>query len=569
MAVTERSVLDRLLPGIACARSYEPGWLRPDIIAGLTVGAVLVPQSMAYAELAGLPAVVGLYASVLPLVLYALFGSSRQLMVGPESTTAVMLATTVAPLAAGDPSLYLALAGAAALVVAGVCALGAIARLGFIADLLSRPVLLGYLAAVALIMVASQLGRLTGVPIGSDEFVTQIADFFGGLDAIDWPTTALGLSVLSVLLVVRWRSPRAPGALIAVVAATAVVALFDLESEGIAVVGSIPAGLPSLGLPAAGIGQIAEVIPAAAAIAIVAYTDNMLTSRAFASRNGYEVDANQELAGLAAANLAAGFSGGLAIGSSASRTAIGDAVGSRTQLTGVVAAGVVVVVVLWLRPVLEVFPQAALAAVVIDAAFRLVDLGEIRRLVLVGRSELVLSLVTLAGVLVVGILAGVLIAVGLSVAVIVARTARPHDAVLGRTPDIDGWHSIERFEDAETIPGLVVYRFDAPLFFANASYFKRQVLGVLDRSPDDIEWFLLDAEAISLVDSTALRTMVELVDELDEREIVFVLARARDRLRDMMDRAGFTGEIGADHFFPTTRAAVQAFMERGPGGRIS
>lgn len=567
--MTERSVIDTLLPGIACARSYQRGWLRPDIIAGLTVGAVLVPQSMAYAELARLPAVVGLYASILPLVLYALFGSSRQLMAGPESTTAVMMATTVAPLATGDPALYLTMAAAAALVVGCICALAALARLGFVADLLSRPVLLGYLAAVALIMIASQLGRLTGVPVESDEFVPQVADFFRGLDVIDWRTTALGLSVLVVLQVIRWNFPRAPGALIGVVVATAVVALFDLESEGIAVVGSIPAGLPSLGLPSVGIDQIVEVTPAAAAIAIVAFTDNMLTSRAFAAKNGYEVDANQELAGLAASNLGAGLSGGLATGSSASRTAIGDAIGSRTQLTGVVAAGLVVVVILWLRPVLEVFPQAALAAVVIDAAFRLVDLREIRRLVLVGRSELVLSLVTLAGVLAVGILAGVLIAVGLSVAMIVARTARPHDAVLGMTPDVDGWHSIERYEDAETIPGLVVYRFDAPLFFANASYFKRRVLGVLDRSSDDIEWFLLDAEAIGLVDSTALRVMVELVDEFDEREIVLVLARARDRLRDMMDRAGFTGEIGADHFFPTTRAAVQAFLERGPDGQIS
>ena len=442
------------------------------MVAGVTVAAYLVPQVMAYATVAGLPPVVGLWAALVPLAVYAVLGSSRQLSVGPESTTALMTATALAPLAVGDPGRYAALAAATALLVGAICFVAGVIRLGFIADLLSRPVLIGYMTGVAVIMIGSQLGKVTGIRVEGDEFIDQVRSFVDGLGAAHWPTIALSASVLVLLLMLARLAPRIPGPLIAVLVATAVVSLFSLNRNGIKVVGVIPEGLPALGVTGIALADLSALVIPAGGIAIVAFSDNVLTARTFAARHGQDVDANAELRALGVCNVGTGLSHGFPVSSSGSRTALGDAIGSRTQLYSVVALVFVVVVMLAGRSVLAMFPTAALGALVVYAALRLVDVPEFKRLARFRHSEFVLALATTAAVLLFGVLYGVLVAVGLSILDLLRRVARPHDAVLGFVPGVAGMHDIDDYPDASPEPGLVVYRYDAPLFFANAENFR-------------------------------------------------------------------------------------------------
>src|SRR6476659_2141837 len=398
----------------AWVRGYQRGWLRGDMLAGVTITAYLIPQVMAYAEVARLPVVVGIWASVGALLAYAALGSSPQLSVGPESTTALMTAAALAPLAVSSSSRYAELAAALALVVAGICVLGWLGGLGFLADLLSRPVLIGYMAGVAAIMVASQLGKLTGIPVEAEAFVPQVREVVTNLDQAHTPTLVLGLVTLVVMLTGSAFFPRAPMALIGMLGAAAAVALLDLRADGVTVIGTIPAGLPVPSLPRVSLDAVASLVPAALGVAFVAYTDNVLTGRAFADRQKVRIDPRRELLALGAANVGAGLMQGFPVSSSGSRTAIGDAVGSRTQLTSVVTAIVTMLAVLLARPLLAAFPTAALGAVVVYAATRLVDVPEFRRLGRFRTSELLIAVATTAGVLAVGVLQGVLVAVGLS-----------------------------------------------------------------------------------------------------------------------------------------------------------
>ncbi|MFC5381654.1 SulP family inorganic anion transporter [Aquipuribacter nitratireducens] len=550
-----------LFPGLVAARSYRRSWLRADVLAGVTVAAYLIPQVMAYASgVAGLPAVVGLWAIMGPLAVYALLGSSRQLSVGPESTTALMTAVAVAPLALGDTGRYAALAALLALAVGVLCLAAFVARLGFLADLLSKPVLTGYLAGIAVVMILGQLGTLTGVPVDGDTVVAQVTSFVSGLDQTVTATLVLGLAVLVLLLAAQRVFPRAPGPLMAVLAATAVSVAFDLESAGLAVVGDIPAGFPTLGTPDVAWSDVRHVLLAAVGVTIVAYSDNVLTGRAFGSRNGYRIDPNQELLALGAANLSAGVSQGFPVSSSGSRTAIGDALGSRTQLYSLVALASVVVVLLFLRPVLAQFPTAALAAIVVYAALRLVDVHEFRRLAAFRRSELVLALATTAGVLVFDILYGVLVAVGLSVLDLLRRVARPHDGILGYVPGLAGMHDIDDYPTAVQVPGLVVYRYDSQLFFANAEDFRRRALDAVDAAEGPVEWFVLNAEANVEVDITSVDALDELVAELKARGVHFAMARVKQDLRRYLTSSGFVDRIGPDRIFSTLPTAVQAYL---------
>jgi SulP family sulfate permease len=549
----------KFLPGLASLRGYRRAWLRGDLLAGVTVAAYLVPQVMAYAGLAGLPPVTGLWAILAPLALYALLGSSRQLSIGPESTTALMTATVVAPLAAGDPGRYATLAAALAVVVGLLCLVAYAARLGFLADLLSRPILVGYMAGVALIMIAGQLGKLTGVPVDGDTFFGQLLSFARGMGEAHAGTLLFAIAVLAFLFAVQWRLPGLPGPLLAVLLATAAVALFDLEAHGIGVVGSVPAGLPTPALP--DLGELPDLLLPAVGVLVVGYTDTVLTARSFADRGGYRVDANQELLALGTANIGAGLLRGFPISSSGSRTALGVAAGSRTQAYSLVALAAVAGVLLFLGPLLERFPTAALGAIIVYAAVRLVDLPGFRRLAAFRRTEFALALAATAGVLVFDILYGILVAVGLSVAETLHRVARPHDAVQGLVPGLAGMHDVDDYPQATTIPGLVVYRYDSPLFFANAEDFRRRALAAVDDQADPVAWFVLNTEANVEVDSTALDAMEQLRNELTGRGIVFALARVKQDLRDDLDAFGITAAIGTEHIFPTLPTAVAAYQQ--------
>jgi sulfate permease, SulP family len=549
-------------PGLTQFRGYQRSWLRGDVVAGVTVAAYLVPQVMAYATVAGLPPVVGLWAALAPMAVYAVLGSSRQLSVGPESTTALMTATALAPLAAGDPGRYAALAAAAALLVGVICFVAGLVRLGFLAELLSRPVLIGYMAGVAAIMIASQLGKVSGVEVEGEEFLDQVRSFIAGLGSVHWPTVALAVSVLVVLLVFGWLAPRIPGPLIAILAAALVVSVFALHRSGIKVVGDIPTGLPIPGFSGVPVADVIAMVIPVAGVAIVAFSDNVLTARTFAVRNGYEVDANAELRALGGCNVGAGLMHGFPVSSSGSRTALGDTVGSRTQLYSIVMLVAVLAVMLFGRGVLATFPTAALGALVVYAALRLVDVPEFKRLARFRRSELILALATTAAVLVFGVLYGVLVAIVLSILDLLRRVARPNDAIQGFVPGVAGMHDIEDYPEANLEPGLLVYRYDAPLFFANAENFRERALAAVGKYPGEVDWFLLNAEAIVEVDLTALDALEQLRAELERRGIVFAMARVKQDLRDELEAAGILDKVGEDRIFMTLPTAVEAYRER-------
>ncbi len=548
-----------LAPGPAALRGYRVSWLRGDVLAGLTVAAYLVPQVMAYADLAGLPPVTGLWAILAPLVLYAFLGSSRHLSVGPESTTALMTVAVVAPLAGGDPARYAALAGALAVTVGLLCLIAFAARLGFVADLLSRPILVGYLAGVAITMIVGQLGKLTGVPVTGDTIPAEMASFAGHLSRMQPATTFFAAAVLGLLFLGHWRFPRLPTPLFVMLLATAAVVAFDLQRHGIAVVGAVPQGLPTPALP--DVGDLQYLLLPAVGVLVVGYTDTVLTARAFATRGGYPVDANQELLALGAANLGAGLLRGFPISSSGSRTALGVAAGARTQVYSLVALAGVVAVLLFAGPMLARFPTAALAAIIVYAATRLIDLDGFRRLAAFRRSELLLALAAFAGVLVFDILNGVLLAIGLSVAEMLHRVARPHDAVQGFVPGLAGMHDIDDYPEASTVPGLLVYRYDSPLFFANAEDFRRRALAAVTAQQEPVVWFVLNVEANVEVDMTGLDALENLRAELTGRGVVFALARVKQDLLVALDAYGLTAAIGPERIFPTLPTAVAAYHD--------
>ncbi|HYJ54129.1 MAG TPA: sulfate permease [Mycobacterium sp.] len=556
-----------LTPGLHQLLNYQRGWVRGDVLAGVTVAAYLVPQVMAYASVAGLPAVAGLWAALVPLAVYAVLGSSRQLSVGPESTTALMTATALAPLVTGDPARYAVLAAAMAVLVGGFCLLGGLLRLGFLADLLSRPVLVGYMTGVAVIMIGGQLGKVTGVAVEGDEFFDQVRSFVAGVGGAHWPTVALAIVVLVMLLAISRVAPKFPGALVAVLAATAAVALFALETRGIRVVGEIPAGLPTPSMPMIPAADLPAMLIPAVGIAVVAFSDNALTGRTFAARKGESIDANAELRALGICNVATGLTHGFPVSSSGSRTALGDAVGSRTQVYSLVALASVVAVMFLGRGLLENFPMAALGALVVFAALRLIDITEFRRLGRFRRSELLLALATTAAVLGFGVLYGVLVAITLSVLDLLRRVARPHDGVLGLVPGVAGMHDLDDYPDARPVPGLLVYRYDAPLFFANAEDFRERALAAVAENPEDVEpveWFVLNAEANVEVDLTAVDALDQLRRDLEARGIVFAMARVKQDLRALLDAAGLVERIGENRIFMTLPTAVEAFHHRDP-----
>lgn len=548
----------RLTPGLATLLGYRGSWLKGDVLAGVTVAAYLVPQVMAYAGVAGLPPVAGLWAILPALALYALLGSSRLLSVGPESTTALMTATVVGPLAAGDPARYATLAAALAIVVGLLCVVAWAARLGFVADLLSRPVLIGYLTGVALIMMVDQLPKLTGVDTTGSAFFPQLWSFVRNLPNAHPATVVFSAVVLAFLLIAARYVRAVPGPLLAVVLGTTAVAVFGLDDgHGIKVIGDVPAGLPGLALP--DLTDLPHLLLPALGVLLVGYTDFILTARAFADRDANALDANQEFLALGAANLGAGALHGFPVSSSASRTALASSAGGRSQAYSLVAGAAVLSVLLFLSPLLSRTPTAVLGVLVVYAALRMIDLTGFRKLASFRRRELLLALGCLAGVLVLDILYGVLVAVGLSVAELLTRVARPHDAVEGLVPGVAGDARRRRLPRGPYDPRPAGLPLRLPLFFANAENFRRRALAAVDEQEDPVRWFVLNTEANVEVDITALDAVDELRRELTDRGVVFALARVKQDLRDDLEAYGLVVTVGTGRIFPTLPTAVAAY----------
>jgi high affinity sulfate transporter 1 len=532
--------------------------LRRDVVAGVVLAALLVPQGMAYAVLAGMPPVTGLYATLVPLVVYFLLGPSRILVLGPDSAVAPLVAAAIIPLASpGDTSERIALAGVLAILVGAFMFAGGLARFGFVTELLSMPVRLGYLMGIAVTVIVAQLPKLFGFSVSSESFLRGVHDFVAGLDETNTTALAIGLASLALILVLRRVAPQVPAVFVAVVGATAVVAVGGLADD-VPVVGAVPAGLPDFGLPHVSFADLKTLIPAAVGIAFVAFADTSVLSRSYAGRLRQEVDQNQELAVLGVANVAAGFFQGFPVSTSSSRTAVAEDVGARSQfagLTGAVVLGVLLVVGTGL---LHDMPLSTLAAIVIVAVLSFIDIRALRRLFLWRPSEFALAIVAFTGVAVLGVLWGVGVAILLSLLNFVRRAWRPHDATLGRVDNLKGYHDTERHPEARLIPGLVLYRFDAPIFFANADYFREHVRA-LARS-GDVTWIVVAAEPITDVDATAGETLARLSDELNAAGVALVFAELKDPVRDRLRRYGVEDAIGAQHFFPTLGVAVATYL---------
>ena len=561
--------LNRLLPVTGELPRYRVPSARRDVVAGVTVAALAVPSAMAYAEVAGLSPVNGLYALLLPTVAYVLFGSSRQLIVGPEGSISTLVAVAILPLAvAGSPEAT-ELAGMLALLVAACFALAWVLRLGWLADYFSRPVLVGYIHGVAVILVIGQLGKLLGISIDATEPLRQLWEAISELDTVSGATVAVAAVALGALFGLRAVMPRLPAALIVVVASIALSWALDLESHGIAIVGPIPAGLPSFVLPTPGLDDVVSLIPAAVGIFLVSFADEILTARSFAGKHGQNVRASQELLAMGAGNAAAGLTQGFSIGASGSRTAVNDDMGARTQIAGLVGAATVALILLFLTEPVQYLPKAVLGAVIVFAAIGLVDPQAWRALAAVDNVEVAIAGVTTGCVVVFGVLEALVVAVGLSIIDTVRRSARPHDAVLGWVDRLGRYGDVSLHPSARVTPGVVVYRLDDRLFFANARYFKGRVREAVRGVSGPVSWVVFDAESVTHADSTGLEALADLAKDLRREEITLVVAGLRTRMQEQLDLAGATETIGRERFFPTVSAAMEAFQAQEGTGSIT
>ncbi|HMX65615.1 MAG TPA: SulP family inorganic anion transporter [Microthrixaceae bacterium] len=546
-------------------RTYERGWLRFDLVAGIVLAAILVPQGMAYAELAGLPPVTGLYTTIACLVAYAIFGPSRVLVLGPDSSVSPLILASITPLVVvGDPGSAIVLAGMLAVLV-GLIEIGlGVAKLGFVADLLSSEVRVGYMNGLAVTIIVGQLPKLFGFSTDADGFVDELTAFWNGLDQTNRTTLITGLAVLLVLLVLPRITTRIPAVLVAIVGVTVVSALLGLADEGVKTVGTLPQGFPTPSLPWTSASDAVALMVGAVGITMVSLTDTIATASSFAARRGDEVDANAEMIGVGASNIAAGFFQGFAVSVSSSRTAVADQSGARTQLTGLVGAGLVALLLLVFNGLLADLPQTALAAVVIVAALSLADLPALARFARLRRSSLVLSLVASAGVIFLGVLQGIVVAIVLAILLFFRRNWWPHGTVLAEVPELGGWHAVSVHPEGRQVGGIVVFRWEAPLFFANAGQFRDQVRALVrDSSP---AYVVLQCEAVTDIDVTAAEVLKDLDEELNAKGVHLAFVELRDRLADLIVRYDLDATLQAEHFYASVEEAVAALASERDGG---
>jgi high affinity sulfate transporter 1 len=557
--------IERWMPGVRVLRTYDRTWLPRDLVAGVVLVTLLVPQGMAYAELAGLPAITGLYTTVVCLLAYALVGPSPILVLGPDSALGPMIAATILPLAGGSEEQAIALAGTLALLV-GVVTVGAgLLRLGFVADLLSNPVRTGYLAGLAVTILIGQLPKLFGFSTDASGLVDEARAFVQGLDMTNPWALGVGLLSLAIILGMQRVSPRTPGILIAVVVSIVLSIVLDLAARGVSVIGVLPQGFPVPTLPSATASDLPILLAAAVGISLVAIGDTISTTGGFAARAGYEVDGDQELAGIGSANLAAGLFSGFPVSTSGSRTAVSFQSGAKTQLTGIVAAALVLLMLLFVPGLVQAMPQPVLAAVVIAASISLFDVAELRRLYRVRRTEFALAVGCGLGVAFVGVLQGIVIAVVLSVMYIFKRASSPYSTTLGTAPDLPGWHDTRRYPEAKPIPGLLIVRWSAPLFFANANRFRDRIRELVEASTPPPRWVLVAAEPITDIDTTAGEMLTDLDLELNSSGIHLAFAELQSSVRDHIVRYGLLETIDAGHLYRSVTEGVEAFRREGDG----
>ncbi|HSZ40071.1 MAG TPA: sulfate permease [Trebonia sp.] len=550
------------LPGLRAVRSYRRAWLARDIVAGVVLSTLLVPQGMAYAELAGLPPITGLYTSILCLLGYALCGPSRILVLGPDSSLGPMIAATILPLAGadGDPERAIALASMLAIIVGAIMVAGSVAKLGFVADLISKPTMIGYMNGLALTILVGQLPKLFGFKIDAEGLIHEIAEFVKGLahgEAVAAAAT-VGIGGIVVILVLQRWLPKLPAVLIMVVAAIAATTVFSLKQHGVSLVGVLPKGFPPLTLPGIRLADLGPLFAGALGIAVVSLADTISTASAFAARTGQDVHGNGEMAGIGVANLAAGLFQGFPVSTSGSRTAVAERSGARSQLAGVTGAAVIIVMIVLVPGLFRNLPQPALAAVVITASLSLADIPGTVRLWRQRKAEFLLSVTAFAGVALLGVLPGIAVAVGLSILNVFRRAWWPYDTELGRVTGLPGYHDMHTYPDAQHLPGLVIYRFDAPLFFANATTFRDEMRRLAAADPPPA-WIVLAAEPVTDIDTTAADVLEELDVALNEQGTSLVFAELKDPVRRKIERYGLTRTIDPRHFFPTVEAAVAAF----------
>src|SRR6266566_1030990 len=551
------------LPGLDTLRRYETAWLPHDIFAGSVLATMLVPVGIAYAVASGLPGIYGLYATIIPLLVYALFGPSRILVLGPDSSLAAVILSVVLPLSGGDPLRAVTLAGMLAIVSGTVCILTGVARLGFVTELISKPIRYGYMNGIALTVLISQLPALFGFSIESEGPLRDLRAIAAAIleGRTNWAALVLGASTLAVILLLR-GSKRVPGILVAVVGATAIVGLLELATRyDVAVLGPLPQGLPGFVVPWISYADIAPVLIGGCAIALVSFADTSVLSRAYAARLGTHVDPNQEMVGLGAANLVTGFFQGFPISSSSSRTPVAEAAGARTQLTSVVGALSIALLLLAAPSLLQHLPTAALAAVVIAASIGLIEVADLKRIYRIQRWEFWLAIVCFIGVAVLGVIPGIGLAITIAIAEFLWDGWRPHSAVLGRAYGVKGYHDIKRYPDARRIPGLVLFRWDAPLFFANAEFFKERALDAVATSPIPARWLVVAAEPVTSVDVTACDMVAELDQALHAQGIELCFAELKDPVKDKLKRFGLFAQLGENYFFPTIGVAVSRYLE--------
>jgi len=551
----------RLARGLSLP-SYRREWLAKDVVAGIVLSTLLVPQGMAYAELAGLPPITGLYTSILCLLGYAVFGPSRVLVLGPDSSLGPMIAATILPLAGadGDPKRAIALASMLAIIVGAIMTLGAVAKLGFIADLISKPTMIGYMNGLALTILVGQLPKLFGFKVEANGFLGELAGFVKGLahgEAVA-AAAAVGIAGIALILVLQHWLPKVPAVLIMVVLAIAATTVFSLADHGVSLVGVLPKGFPPLTIPHVRLADVGLLFAGALGIALVSLADTISTASAFAARTGQEIDGNGEMIGIGAANLAAGLFQGFPVSTSGSRTAVAERSGAKTQLTGVTGAAVIIVMIVLVPGLFRNLPQPALAAVVITASLSLADIPGTVRLWRQRKAECLLSIVAFGGVALLGVLPGIAIAVALSILNVFRRAWWPYDTELGRVEGLEGYHDVQIHPQAQHLPGLVIYRFDGPLFFANATTFRDEIRR-LSRTDPPPRWILIAAEPITDVDTTASDMLEELDQALNAQGTSLVFAELKDPVRRKIERYGLTRTIDPRHFYPTLETAVAAF----------
>ena len=551
----------RWVPGLLVLRSYELTWLRHDVIAGLVMTTMLVPVGIAYAEASGLPGINGLYATIVPLIAYALFGPSRILVLGPDSALAAVILGVVLPMSAGNPQQAVSPGGLMAIVSGIVCVAVGLGRLGFITELLSKPIRYGYMNGIALTVILSQIPKLLGFSAKAEGPLRQTTMIVEGVwhGSTNVMALTIGGGTLALILALK-RWPRIPAMLIGVVVATALVAAFDLAGQaGLSVVGPLPQGLPAPRLPIVPFDAIVPILIGGAAVALVSFADTSVLSRTYAARLRAPVDPNQEMVGLGIANLAAGLVQGFPVSSSSSRTPVAEAAGAKTQVTGVVGAIAIALLLLFAPSLLADLPNTALAAIVIASAIGLFEVADLRRIYKIQRWEFWLSMVCFAGVAVFGAVPGIALAIVIAGIEFLWDGWRPHWAVLGQTDHIGGYHDITRYPDARLIPGLVLFRWDAPLFFANAEYFNERVLAAVASSPTPVRWLVVTAEPVTSVDVTAADALAELDETLHAAGIELCFAEMKDPVKDKLKRFELFTHLGEQTFFPTIEAAVEAY----------